>query len=212
MTQKPLVILPAAGFGTRMGSPPAKEILPGPLGSPLIETALRQAQVRGWPVHVITRRAKTELISYLSEYQNSQGLEISIQLIESSQEWPDTVLQSQKFWRQRNLLCLPDTVFQPTGIWDDLVRSQASLSAALFEVADGRSWGVMRKTATAVEICEKPQEGRAGMKAWGLLSFQPEAGRVLLQAQLASAFHHQWISLEQSFEFFDLESFKDLTR
>lgn len=209
MIEKPLVLIPAAGFGTRMGSPHAKELLPGPDGRPLIENALRQAQERHWPVHVITRKEKTQLIQFLERYKE---LEISIQLIESSREWPDTLLQSQSVWRERNLLCLPDTVYDPPAIWDSLVESSAEIAAAVFEPGDFSKWGVMKISDGSFELCEKPQIQKPSMKAWGLLCFSKKRGQDLLQAQLESTFDHQWRKLSGRIELFSLKSFKDLTR
>lgn len=212
MDQKPLVLLPAAGFGTRVGSPNAKEIMQGPDGRPLIEKALKQALARHWPVHLITRKEKTSLIQYLNEFKISTGLELHIQLIEPSREWPESILKSKSFWRSRNLLCLPDTDFSPNDIWDRLVASESPISAAVFQPKDFSTWGVLRKTQKGTEICEKPRELKTEMQAWGLLSFTPDAGETLLQAQLESTFHHQWIEIPYQSEFLNLDSFEDLTR
>lgn len=212
MLDQPLVLLPAAGFGTRVGSPNSKEILKGPGGGPLIETALKQAQLRGWPVHVITRKEKTELIQYLERYRKDNELEIEIQIIEPSKEWPDSILRSRAYWRPRNLLCLPDTIFSPLGIWDSLVQSQVELSVAVFQPHDFSKWGVIKLSESGVEICEKPQTNHEGMRAWGLMSFQPKAGEVLLKAQLESTFNHQWYPLDLKAELFSLDQFEDLTR
>lgn len=208
--QKPLVLLPAAGFGTRVGSPESKELMLGPQGRPLIDHALEQAAVRSWPVHVITRKEKHSLIQYL---QSLSDLEISIQVIEPSREWPDTLLQSKPFWNERNLLVLPDTQYAPLSVWDSLGSSQAPLSAAVFSPKNFEKWGVLRKsTGGILEVCEKPRDHRPGMKAWGLLCFEKSVGENIFSAQLKSTFEHQWKELEIVSEFFDLESFEDLTR
>jgi len=132
----PLVLIPAAGFGTRVGSPAAKELFLNASGSPLIAFGLDQARLRGWPVHVITRKEKTELIRYLEDYRQMWSVDVEIQLIEPSREWPDTLLKSQPFWREKNLLCLPDTVFEPLEVWDQLANSTADLAAATFQPPD----------------------------------------------------------------------------
>jgi hypothetical protein len=210
MMQKPLVLLPAAGFGTRVGSPEAKELMLGPQGRPLIDSALEQAAVRSWPVHVITRKEKRSLIQYL---QSKNDIEISIQVIEPSREWPDTLFKSKPFWRERNLLCLPDTQYAPLSIWDRLASSQAPLAAAVFSPPAFDKWGVLRKAdSNRLEICEKPQDQREQMRAWGLLSFTKAIGEALFSAQLESTFDHQWKSLTIESEFFELDAFEDLTR
>lgn len=93
----PTVLIPAAGFGKRVGSPSAKELLPDEDGQPIIAWALRQVAKRGWHAHVITRPAKQPLLEYL-EKQKNNGLSLSIQLIEGSSEWPDSLLQSRQHW------------------------------------------------------------------------------------------------------------------
>ncbi len=213
----PLVVLPAAGFGTRVGSPQAKEVQIGPEGKPLIERALQQAAIRGWPVHVITRKEKTQLIDYLKQYSVRENLDVTVQIIEPSQEWPDTVLKSAPYWRKTNLLCLPDTSFEPQRIWDELIKAlntdpEMDLSVASFKPKDFSTWGVFRKESDQVQICEKPREVKSETVAWGLIGFRAKKGEKLFQAQLASTFDHQWKDLSLRGQFFPLEDFKDLTR
>ncbi len=169
---KPLLVLPAAGYGTRVGNPNSKEIFLGPSGYPLIEASLYQARLRNWPVHVITRKEKTDLISYLLEYQKkyfnadqADGFKIEVQIIEPSREWPDTLLQSQKYWHSVNLLCLPDTIYEPEDIWYKLVEDVQQgllkgrsnvISAALFSPDDLSKWGVMLGGDSQLLLCEKP--------------------------------------------------------
>jgi len=215
MTNKPLVLIPAAGFGTRVGSPPAKELLKGPNGSPLIAFGLDQARHRGWPVHVITRQEKTELIQYLQEYREQWRVELEIQMIEPSREWPDTLLKSKPYWREKNLLCLPDTVFEPHEIWDCLVTAESEIAVAAFKVEDLSKWGVFQvlPSATGISVCEKPHDAISDdRKAWGILCWKKKAGAILLQAQLESAQDHEWKKLDFSVEFFELSSFEDVTR
>jgi dTDP-glucose pyrophosphorylase len=213
MDLKPLVIIPAAGFGIRVGSPPAKELLPGLDGSPLIAFGLEQARRRHWPVHVITRPEKTELIQYLEDYSASFGLSLFIQRISPQREWPDTILQSRQFWREKNILCLPDTVFEPVEIWDSLVQSQANVSAAVFRPEDLSVWGTLRPHADRLlEICDKPSNSRAADLAWGILSWKKESGLELFNQISQSSRDQQWKSLNSIYEIFELKSFQDLTR
>lgn len=233
---KPLLLLPAAGFGTRVGSPNAKEIFLGPNGSPLIESSLYQARLRDWPVHVITRKEKTDLLNYLNEYQKKyfnpdqvDGFNISIQLIEPSREWPETLLKSKDYWRHINLLCLPDTIYEPQEVWNSMIADvqQAHLqnkknmiSAGLFSAEDYSKWGVIKAgKSTSLFLCEKPQPqtllemmGVNSVKAWGLIAFSQAIGEKLFSAQLESTFDHQWKTLETDFVFHELSMFKDLTR
>lgn len=217
LSTKPLVIIPAAGYGSRVGSPEAKELLLNDIGEPLIALALNQARDRQWPVHVITRKEKQSLITYLKTYSDLNQREIQIQLIEPSQEWPDTVLQSRDFWRDQNILCLPDTIFKPLDIWDSLNDSltrDGDIALAVFEPGpDYAKWGVVRfLNETQIEICEKPRARKENLKAWGLSAFTCSGGLELLKAQMKSTFDHNWISLKSRAHLIELDDFKDLTR
>ncbi|PIS11108.1 MAG: hypothetical protein COT73_05870 [Bdellovibrio sp. CG10_big_fil_rev_8_21_14_0_10_47_8] len=213
-----MVLIPAAGFGTRVGSPEAKELLPGPGGLPLIQNSLDQARKRGWPVHVITRAAKKNLIQFLENYKMQHQMEISIQLVEPTKEWPDSVLSSRPYWRKINLMILPDTDYEPKSIWDDLVQSLrqglAHVAAGVFEVQDFSVWGVLGATAdpSSFKVCEKPQNTETGNQAWGILAFTLEAGQDLLQAQLKSTQDHAWREIQHPLSRHSLSSFQDLTR
>ena len=233
---KPLLLLPAAGFGTRVGSSNVKEIFFGANGGPLIEASLHQARLCDWAVHVITRKEKTDLLNYLKEYQNKyfnpdqvDGFNISIQIIEPSREWPDTLLKSKDYWRHVNLLCLPDTIYEPQDVWNSMIADvqqalaqgkKNMISAGLFTTEDYSKWGVMKVgKSTSLFLCEKPQPSTLlemmevdSVKAWGLIAFSKAIGEKLFSAQLESTFDHQWKSLETDFVFHELSMFKDLTR
>src|SRR5258708_92126 len=106
------VLIPSAGFGKRMGNPPAKELFPDPeTGRPLIEFAFHLAASCTATSVVITRRDKTQLREALETYP---GLETI--LIERSAEWTDTVMQSEPAWGDLNVLIMPDTRFHPPEI------------------------------------------------------------------------------------------------
>ncbi len=212
----PLMILPAAGFGRRSGALGSKELLPGSQGKPLIQFHLELARERQWPVHVITREDKKDLIDYLEKASMNQ--EIEIQIIESSREWPETVLRSQEFWREKNILCLPDAQFSPVEILDrmNVDLDQASLVVGQFTGSDDlASWGYIHKISDAViEICEKPETENLKhfVKPWGLIGFQKSHGSVLFEAQLQSTFDHNWKQIEADVLFLSLNEFKDATR
>ena len=93
MSLETKIIIPAAGFGTRVGSPEAKEMLILQDQQPLIDFAIQLAKENQAVAHVITRKEKKSLIAHL---QNQTA--VNIQLIEPSKEWPDTILKSKDFW------------------------------------------------------------------------------------------------------------------
>lgn len=206
----PLVIIPAAGFGRRMGSPEAKEILLNNEGRPFIEKALLDCEKRNWPVCVVTREQKRTLIDYLSGWRTR--LNLTIHLIEESKEWADTVLRSQNFWREKNILYLPDVDFSPTKILDILVEGEFQIRAATFKVSDPENWGVLQNlTSESFEICDKPVISKADL-AWGLFSFKKDFGAELFKACLESKFDHEWRRIHAQLQIYELAFFKDLTR
>src|SRR4051812_48128743 len=103
----PRVLIPAAGFGKRMGLPEAKEMLIGPEGTPLIEWSLSFCNKNGLKPLVISRPEKNSLNDYL------RRIGVDTLLIEPSGEWPDTLLKSEELWAEKNLVLLPDTRFSP---------------------------------------------------------------------------------------------------
>lgn len=200
-----------------MGSPAAKELLPDAYGQPLIQWALELAANRDWKAHVITRDSKQPLLEYL-EKRKQAGLKLSIQLIEDSTEWPDTLLQSQPYWDDQNLVILPDTRFEPTTVLDELQETLArgaDAAFALFDTPEFATWGVIDPKQR--RLCEKPQEDAQallakGCKAWGAFGFQKNAGTELLSQMLASTFDHTWKTLPPRSQFVNLLTFEDLTR
>lgn len=213
------MIIPAAGFGTRVGSPTAKELLPNDQGEPLIKRSLDQARLHQMAVHLITRKEKAELISYVEKEARENDFELHVQTIDPSREWPETILQSQEFWRARNIVSLPDTVYEPRAVLGEMLQAleQKQVVFATFRPGNFTTWGVVFPISeTEIAICEKPQEipqrFQGELKAWGVFGFQKESGVDLLKAQLVSTFDHNWIQLKYSASLFDLTSFEDLTR
>lgn len=213
-SRAPLIIVPAAGFGRRVGSPEAKELLPGPNGRPMIEFVLEIARERNWPVHVITRPEKTSLVEYL-ENLNHHGHSISIQMTPPTPDWPHTLLSTAPHWRETNLVFLPDTIFAPIQTVD---RIQAALSEnhqvawAAHYVENRSTWGVIESAGDrTLRIGEKPQNAGPGW-CWGFFGFQRDAGEQLLKAQSLSTLDHQWQSLNLKGREFQLTEFQDLTR
>lgn len=204
------VLIPAAGFGRRVGSPEAKEMLPDPQGQPLIAAALDLALGRGWDVVVATRAEKKSLVQYLE----NRGVEIL--LLEPTQEWPQTVLKTKSVWREWNLLLLPDCRFQPEvildEIWAQAQKSKARAYAGVFKVDSGRKWGCLRQNREGRwSIAEKPLEQKPEL-AWGIWLFHKDVGEELFQRCFDSQVDHSWQSLSFDLQTVELESFKDLTR
>lgn len=212
MKEKTKIIIPAAGFGTRVGSPLAKELIPHPkTGLPLIQNAINQALKLDGQIHVITRAEKKPLIDYLSPIPNCQ-----IQVIEPSKEWPDSILKSEPFWNERNILILPDTQWSPEHSILEInqLLEHSPIAAGIFNVKNPSSWGIIDTKSPTYKLCEKIQLHQANEEywAWGILGFKKEIGIPLFEAILQSTFEHQWIDLKLPYSTHKMDSFEDLTR
>lgn len=209
--QCPRVIIPAAGFGRRVGSPEAKELLCLRQGQPLIQQALDFSLARQWPVTVVTRPEKVSLIEYLE----SRPQVIDVILTEATTEWPSSVLKSAPHWHEWNLLVLPDTHYLPLNIWDMMwqkAESERQLVVAHHQVDDLSLWGVIEPTEAGVKVFEKCKAKKPGC-AWGLLLFHKKVGEALFAAHLTSRELQVGVDIQPCYsEFIDLIEFQDLTR
>lgn len=200
------ILIPAAGYGRRVGAPPAKELLLNPkTGLTFIDSALARAGEIGEPV-VISRHDKTVLNEYLKDKSE-------LCLIESSREWPETLLMSKSFWREYNLVLLPDTYFEPRVILADLVEALKihDVAYGVFSVNDPRTWGAIEITNSRMKIHEKPHEIFSA-NAWGVFSFRSQCGDDVLRAHYESTMDHQPKFLSLSCQLLPLAKFEDLTR
>lgn len=205
MNEDVLIIIPAAGYGTRMLMSPgqAKEMLPDSTGKPIINYSLHIAEDLHINPLVITRKDKDQLINHL------QGLMTRILIIEPEGEWPNTILKSKHLWKKRNILILPDTRFIPISVIQPMIDSlqKHAVSAAIHDVGDVSLWGAVKKTKTGLKMCEKPHKKSKG-QAWGLLGWRLEEGEALFQH---FSTRNVWKIFENSVSF-KLDEFKDITR
>lgn len=223
------LIVPAAGYGIRVGRPLAKEMLPHPkTGNPLIVTSLEVAKNFNYSYHLITREEKTNLIAFVKAYCEKHSIPLTIQEISPKGEWPQTVLSSSDFWHEKNILILPDSEFSPLN---SVLRIEDSLNSneivlATFKVDDPKNWGCVRNISEATfEICEKPQEPSLDsiqiniskseeeqFLAWGLIGFKNEIGKELFQNLEDSNKSHLWKRLNFKCKKVTLDLYIDLTR
>lgn len=194
-----------------MGSPPAKELLPQPeSGQPLIRFSLDRARDCDASPVVITRRDKHALVAALEEW----GIESY--LIDASREWPDTLLQSEPVWGERNLVLLPDTTFEPTSMAAALLDSlsETDIAFATFPVVQPEVWGMFGSRNGRAFVAEKPRTIPEGLtaRAWGLFAFRREAGRTLLRAMLESGADHSFHEVFRAKEAAVLTRFTDHSR
>jgi dTDP-glucose pyrophosphorylase len=124
-------IIPAAGKGTRMGSPvDGKEMMLDLVtGRPLIDFAIMAAEDAGCDkiVVAIEQDTKPVLISHIQQ----TFPQVYIQLTKPEGEWPSTVLQTEPQWDpHHNVLILPDTRYNSQELKHLVMRhtdSQANL-------------------------------------------------------------------------------------
>lgn len=201
------ILFPCAGYGRRMGSPPAKELLPHPrTGKPMIETALEP--FADFRCVVATRAGKKELIDWCAE-RNVETL-----LIPETREWPDSVLASREAWSEKNLLVLPDTDYQPREIGFQLLESleRVAVSFATFNPPDLQNWGLIEKLENNFLISDKPCELRREARAWGLIAFRKEIGVSLFSRISEANRDKEWKTIQEPCKLHVLQSFLDLTR
>lgn len=206
------IIIPCAGFGTRVGSPIAKELNPSKVdGLPLIHFILNEAVKRDWEIHIITRKEKIPLIEYVKNFPKTY-----VQIVEPTKEWPQSILNSSDFWGEHNILVLPDTYFSPVGILDDIASLLCCYESlyGIIEKNDYSTWGVVDTNSKDLKLIEKPRpsELTPHHKAWGLIGFQRDAGYEIFTAHLESTFDHQEKILPIKSKYLQLEIFEDMTR
>lgn len=218
MNSKITLLIPAAGYGTRVGSPPSKELMLDGQQEPLIDFSLRLAKKRDWRVHVITRADKVQLIQYLeTKWRPQFKQQLSVQQILGSSEWPDTLLQSEPCWTQVNLIALPDTVFSPESILDEMARLLALGKCELVYAGTWQEnlmhWGAVRfsEQQTSVTLLEKCSTDQNGW-AWGLMGFDKAVGVEVLKAHLTSTLTRTPVEMAVRAELINLSRFQDLTR
>lgn len=207
-----MILCPAAGYGRRMGSPDAKELLPHPFkNKKMIEVPLEYAQKHHMHVHVISREDKVALNNFL-ESRSEQN--VSFQKIQVTGEWPESILKSKFDWGEQNLLWLPDTDFDQSVIQKIfLLLDQYEIVFATFSVSDPHLWGLIRETDEGFEIGDKPAHTNPTDKAWGLIGFRKNAGEHLFTQIHKSNQDKSWKAiLTHSLTQVSLEYFVDLTR
>ena len=212
MKSPPTVLIPAAGFGRRMGSPEAKELMPLREGQPLIDEPLKMALQRNWQVVLITRKEKKSLVDHVLKYKE-MGLSLEVLYVLPTKEWPESLLLSKEKWNLWNLVVLPDTFYAPFHIWDQMfeaTNSDIDLVVAQHSVSCSSKWGVLNPDTKGLVIAEK-QKGFP--KAWGLYMFSEIWGERILKAQLQSQQENKLIELAGCRSFaLDLDVFGDFTR
>jgi hypothetical protein len=210
------LLIPAAGFGNRVGRPHAKELFIHPETlKPLINKSLDCAKSLNCVAIVITRSEKKDLLAYL-DAERSLGTNIETLVIEPSKEWPDSLLQSKHLWCEKNIVVLPDTEFLPTDAVDKMVSEldHCDVAYGLFETDNPKTFGMLGQKNGNWWMCEKPETklSECDDSAWGLFGFRKHTGEAVLKMHLDSTFDHRWRQLDFQVRTTKLEKFVDLTR
>lgn len=195
-------IIPCAGFGTRMNMrfDQSKEMLPAEDGY-IIDYSLKLCEEYGLTPLIITRKEKADLHDYIHN-----ETQYEIQIIAPYGEWPDTILMSQSYWHEHNILILPDTRFKPTSIIQLMkndLENGALASIALHSVSDTSKWCIVKD----YDLTEKPTFNENGW-AMGLIGFHKSEGYRLFKGLRNRGAPYRL--LDASFQY--LESFQDITR
>lgn len=215
--EKTLIILPAAGYGRRVGSPPAKELFLHPKDKiELILRFLLLSHQYNFETLVISRADKIELNEFL--LNKKREFNFTLLKIEPTEDWMNTCLASHKLWHKKNILALPDTEFSPQEILLEIEKklSRASIVYACHRVENPSGWGVIEKRENDYYIFEKNlshvKNNLNNYLAWGIIGFHSSHGKDLLLAHEKSQKEQIGVLLQNTIEILRLNHFLDLTR
>ncbi|MDW8190344.1 MAG: hypothetical protein RMK80_05165 [Pseudobdellovibrionaceae bacterium] len=213
-------IIPAAGWGRRLGSPPAKELLPHPFypSRTFLEVVLEMCQLFQLDPLVISREDKVVLNNWLQKHVEKANF----QIIPPTQEWLETVWLSRIHWKAKNILLLPDVFFRPHSIIEDLQRSldhyEMVVATHLVPIEQATQWGLLMDGGFLVE---KPQQlpgvakvlTQDRLMAWGLLAFRnTEPVQAFWEQYVKGYRESRMVALPTPWQQLNLEEFVDLTR
>lgn len=202
---KPKIIVPCAGYGTRMGMKPhqAKEMLiHKDENGPIIDYIIDIGKTLNLDILCITRKEKKEL----NEYLTTKNVEIMYH--EPQGEWMDTVYDSMSKWSTLNILMLPDTRWSPKyKAVDEILWRMTNFNVpavfAAHKVDDPQNWGVLSKYF----LIEKPKETNSNL-AFGLIGFKNYDGRQIFD----NLRKFKFVNYPLDSQFILLDKFEDITR
>lgn len=213
----PKAIIPCSGRGTRMGSPKdGKEMLKDPkTGKPLIYWPVMKALRAGFEPVLIINSKKTKLKNYLIK-EFGKRIKIVIHDPQPWEEWPNSVLSSQKYWGKWNVLMLPDTRFShPIETLKAFqTKELPDIMFATHKVDDGSKFGVIFPVISdIIYTAEKPKslQGKPAL-AWGLIGFTKEMGTRLFKTYAVRGVKFGILLSKFKLEALPLVWFKDITR
>jgi hypothetical protein len=211
---KQMAIIPSAGYGHRVGRPPAKELLPHPefKSKSYLEVAIEICEEFNLFPLIISRQDKDALNQFVLEKLGPSHL----LTLSKTDEWTDSVKQSLDFWGDKNLLLLPDVFFSPRGAIHNILmalnHNEMVLGIHKIEPTTSPLWGVVDTIKGTV--WEKPTSVDAFQAtAWGLIGFRGGKASKQFWIEYHLSFKEQRpVNLPTPFKFVELERFVDLTR
>lgn len=156
-------------------------------GKPLIYYSINLAILTGLKPVIIYSDNKTKLRKYIETEFGKDACIFVKHNPKSWEEWPHSVLSSEKHWGRYNILILPDTRFEqalePLKWIRNVLREfkEKEVVFGTLNVDDGSKYAVIKKGDSGIiYTAEKPKSlsGKAAL-AWGLLGFTKKMGRLL---------------------------------
>lgn len=203
-------VIPCCGFGTRVGmrSDQSKELLINPeTGKPLIQWHIdlcEQYKIR--PIFLV-RPEKQDLVTYLTNL----GLENNIVLYSPipGEEWMSTIYNNKEHYGPKNILLLPDTVFQYEACMADFLQNLAWLEVVILthEVPENERhlWGIY---SPQQQILFEKNKNADSNKAWGVIGFDLSMVGMFSDLEKYKEFNLQKLVKHD----IPIKGFKDLTR
>jgi dTDP-glucose pyrophosphorylase len=212
-------LIPCAGRGTRVGSPvEGKELLLDPVTKrPLIYYSIKLAIANELKPIIIYSSNKTKLRQYIIDEFGPKACIFVKHDPKGWEEWPHSILSSEKHWGRLNVVILPDTRFSNPAVTINAIKEQLKkerklVSFATINVEDGSKFAVVKPEENGIILtAEKPKKlsGKSA-QAWGLIGFTRETGRHLLHAY---TMFNAWMGFpKDNVGLLKLEWFKDITR
>lgn len=213
-------IIPAAGKGTRVGSPvDGKELMMDPMtGRPLIDFAILAAEDAGCDKIVVAIQKGTKPL--LQAHLANTFPAVVVHLTEPANEWPDTVLQTKDHWDDfNNIVILPDTRYNTNELKHLCEKHAEGVDTLTFACLPGKimepeKFGIIALhefSLAPLFTVEKPTSiSEANITAWGLIAFNKHSGYKLFTAySTRGQIHPLSASVTQLLY---LSWFKDVTR
>lgn len=210
-----LVILPAAGYGTRVNADPSsgKELMRDPMTEkPLIEWSITVAAAADMEPLIISRIDKTNFNEYLDKRWPAHML-VKPEVLK---EWPTTVLLSKSEWHSANIMLLPDTRFDmPVALLKELERQLLTYDVVfgtmpLLDLQECNKYAILDGMYSIAEKPEPPVDERH-MEIICLIAFRQLAGEALFTGLADKG---KWFNMPkgQCVNTVPVTNFKDITR